>query len=134
MFIANMNNKRYPNYVRTIKKEKTFYTTTKSLGKFKLLKDSIKPKIFKPNFRDKDWMSNKDYLKIRIEDKGSGIKEYKAFIDEEWVLMEYNLKRKELSYDFSDKKLVGSKHIFKLVVSDNVGNTNTYSSTFYRKQ
>jgi hypothetical protein len=48
-------------------------------------------------------------------------------------LMEYDVKKKKLSYDFRDKKLVGSKHIFKLVVSDNVGNTNTYKSTFYRK-
>ena len=52
---------------------------------------------------------------------------------DEWILMEYDLKKKKLSYDFRDKKLVGSKHIFKLVVSDNVGNTNTYTSTFYRK-
>ena len=98
-----------------------------------MLKDSISPKIYKANFRNNGWITNKDYLKIRIDDKGSGIKEYKAFIDDEWILMEYNLKRKELSYDFRDKKLVGSKHIFKLVVSDNVGNTNIYSATFYRK-
>lgn len=133
MYIANIDNKRYPSYVNTIKKEKKFFTSTKSLGKFTLLKDSIEPRIYKPNFRKNGWLSNADYLKIRIEDKQSGIKEYKAFIDNEWILMEYNLKRKELFYDFSDKKLVGNKHIFKLVVLDNVGNTNVYSATFYRK-
>ncbi len=133
MYIANMNNKRYANYVNTVKKNDKFYTTTKTLGKYKLLKDSIPPRIFKPNFRKGANINTKDYLKIKIEDKQTGIKEYKAFIDNEWVLMEYNLKRKELTYDFRDKKLVGNKHIFKLVVSDNVGNTNSYSATFYIK-
>ena len=78
-------------------------------------------------------MSRLRYLTIKISDSQSGIKSYEASIDNEWILMEYDVKKKKLSYDFRDKKLVGSKHIFKLVVSDNVGNTNTYKSTFYRK-
>ena len=45
-----------------------------------------------------------------------------------------NHKKNILTYNFSDKKLVGSKHIFKIVVSDNVGNTNTLSATFFKKQ
>lgn len=47
--------------------------------------------------------------------------------------MEYNHKKGILTYDFNDKKLVGSKHLFKLVVSDNVGNTKAISATFFRK-
>ena len=47
--------------------------------------------------------------------------------------MEYNHKKGVLTYNFKDKKLVGSKHIFKLVVLDNVLNTNTVIRTFYRK-
>ena len=48
--------------------------------------------------------------------------------------MEFNHKKNILTYNFSDKKLVGSKHIFKIVVSDNVGNTNELSATFFKKQ
>ena len=70
---------------------------------------------------------------MRISDKESGIKDFEATIDGEWVLMEYNHKKGILTYDFSDKKLVGSKHLFKLVVSDNVKNTETVSVTFFRK-
>jgi hypothetical protein len=133
LYIANINNKKYPSYQNTRKKKNKMFTTTKTLGKYTILKDSIKPKIYNPNFQDGSWMTNHKYLSVRISDAHSGIKSYEAFIDDEWILMEYDLKKKKLSYDFSDKKLVGSKHIFKLVVSDNVGNTNTYSSTFYRK-
>ena len=133
LYIANVNNKKYPSYQNTRKKKDKMFTTTKTLGKFKLLSDTTKPKIYNANFQDGVWMTNHKYLTVRISDAQSGIKSYEAYIDDEWVLMEYDLKKKKLSYDFRDKKLVGSKHIFKLVVSDNVGNTNTYTSTFYRK-
>lgn len=133
IYIANMNNKKYPYYMDTRKKSNKIFTTTKTLGKYGLLIDNQIPKIYNSNFKDNDWMSRLRYLTIKISDSQSGIKSYEASIDNEWILMEYDVKKKKLSYDFRDKKLVGSKHIFKLVVSDNVGNTNTYKSTFYRK-
>jgi len=133
IYIANMNNKKYPYYMDTRKKSNKIFTTTKTLGKYGLLIDNQIPKIYNSNFKDNDWMSRLRYLTIKISDSQSGIKSYEASIDNEWILMEYDVKKKKLSYDFRDKKLVGSKHIFKLVVSDNVGNTNTYKSAFYRK-
>ena len=87
------------------------------------MRDTEKPKIYHPNFKKGSWMTNHKFLTIKISDALSGIKSFDAYIDGEWILMEYDLKRKQLSYDFRDKKLVGSKHIFKLVVSDHVGNT-----------
>ncbi|MDB2658671.1 M23 family metallopeptidase [Flavobacteriaceae bacterium] len=133
IYIANMNNKKYPYYMDTRKKSNKIFTTTKTLGKYGLLTDNQIPKIYNPNFKSNDWVSRLRYLTIKISDSQSGIKSHEAYIDNEWILMEYDVKKKKLSYDFRDKKLVGSKHIFKLVVSDNVGNTNTYNSSFYRK-
>lgn len=133
IYIANINNKKYPYYQNTRKREDKLFTTTKALGKYTLLIDNELPKIYNLNFKNNNWISKLNYLTIKISDTQSGIKSYEAFIDDEWILMEYDVKKKKLSYNFSDKKLVGSKHIFKLVVSDNVGNTNTYNATFYRK-
>lgn len=133
LYIANLNNKRYPRYQKTVKKPQKFYTTTKVLGTYGLKKDSIAPRISLVNFRDQQWISKLPYLKVRIEDKGSGIQSYRATIDGEWILMEYNLKKKQLIYDFNDKPLVGSKHTFTIEVIDNVGNTKSRSVTFYRK-
>lgn len=134
IYIANINNEKYPSYQKTRKKEDKIFTTTKTLGKYTLLIDNQIPKIYSCNFKNNDWISNYRYLTIKISDSQSGIKSYDGFIDDQWILMEYDVKLKKLTYDFNDKKLVGSKHIFKLVVSDNVGNTNIYESTFYRKQ
>jgi hypothetical protein len=133
IYIANINNKKYPSYQNTRKKSDKVFTTSKTLGKYTLLIDNQIPKIYNPNFKNNGWVSQLNFLTIKISDIQSGIKSYKAFIDDEWILMEYDVKKKKLSYNFNDKKLVGSKHIFKLVVSDNVGNTNTYNATFYRK-
>lgn len=134
LYIANLEYPKYPRYQNTRKKDSTFFTTTKSLGSYKLLKDTQKPTIKLLYFKDKQWLSNAKTLKVKINDVGAGIKNYRATIDNEWILMEYNHKKKVLTYNFSDKKLVGSKHIFKIVVSDNVGNTKVLSATFYKKQ
>lgn len=133
LYIANINRKKYPRYQSTKKKANKFYTTSKTLGKYTLKKDTTKPKITLINFKNKQWISKLNLLKVRISDTGSGIKNYHATIDGKWVLMEFNHKRGILTYNFKDKKLVGSKHLFKLVVSDNVGNTKSLSATFFRK-
>jgi murein DD-endopeptidase MepM/ murein hydrolase activator NlpD len=134
LYIANLEYPKYPRYQYTRKKDSTFYTTTKTLGNYKLLSDTKKPKIKLLYFKDKQWITNSKTIKVKISDVGSGIKNWRATIDGKWVLMQYNHKKNILTYNFSDKKLVGSKHIFKLVVSDNVGNTNELSTTFFRKQ
>jgi len=134
LYIANIENPTYPIYQFTRKKDSTFFTTTKILGKYSLLSDTLKPSINLLHFKDKQWISKLKTLQVKISDKGSGIKDYRATIDGEWILMEYNHKTKIITYNFSDKKLVGSKHTFKIVVSDNVGNTNILSTTFYKKQ
>ena len=134
LYIANLEYPKYPRYYYTRKKDSTFYTTTKTLGNYSLLTDKQKPKAKLLYFKDKQWITNSKTLKVKISDVGSGIKNWRATIDGKWVLMQYNHKKRILTYNFSDKKLVGSKHIFKLVVQDNVGNTNTISTTFFKKQ
>ena len=134
LYIANLEYPKYPRYQYTRKKDSTFYTTTKTLGNYTLKTDIHKPKIKLLYFKDKQWITKRNTLKVKISDIGSGIKNFRATLDGKWILMEFNHKKRILTYNFSDKKLVGSKHIFKIVVSDNVGNTNTLSTTFFKKQ
>jgi hypothetical protein len=133
LYIANLEYPKYPRYYNTRKKDSTFYTTTKTLGNYKLKFDKQKPKVKLLYFKNNQSLENAKTLKVKISDVGSGIKNWSATIDDKWVLMQYNHKKGILTYNFSDKKLVGNKHIFKLVVSDNVGNTNALSATFFKK-
>lgn len=134
LYIAYFKSKERPYYVTTTKRDSIFYTTSKTLGNYKLLADKQPPSIYDLNFKDGQWITNLSFLKVKINDEDSGISSYYATIDDEWILMEYDLQKKQLIYDFNDKKLVGSKHAFKIVVEDNVGNTNTITKTFYKKQ
>jgi hypothetical protein len=134
LYIANIEYEKYPRYVYTRKKDSVFYTTTKSLGNYTLKLDIQNPVSTILYIRDKQWISSSKTLKVKILDIDSGIKNWEATLDGKWVLMHYNHKKNILTYNFSDNKLFGSKHIFKIVVSDNVGNTTERSITFFKKQ
>ena len=106
---------------------------TKYLGTYALVKDSIPPTITASNFTDGKWLSNFHYLKVKIEDKGSGISSYRATINGKWILMEYDYKKKMLTYDFNDNIITETENNLKVIVTDNVGNSTTFEATFFRK-
>ena len=137
LFIGRVYKNGYVSYRSSKRKDGKLYLKTKSLGNYKLALDTKKPTITPKGFKDKQWLTNFRYLKLKIKDDLSGIKSYKATIDGKWVLMEYESKTKTLTYDFNDnkvsKKTKGAKHTLKVTVTDNVNNKNTYIATFYRK-
>ena len=134
LYIANINNKKYPSYQNTRKKKDKFYTTTKTLGKYTLATDNQKPVLYLKNFKNENWITKHVKIIVKISDKGTGIKSYRATLDGDWILMEYDLKKKQIVYQFKDKELIGAKHQLKIEVEDNVGNTNILNATFYKKQ
>ncbi len=134
LYIASISEKGRKNYENTIKKENTFYTSIKKLGKFTLLTDSEKPIISLFNFKDNQWLSNHTQLKVKILDRESGIKSFRGEIDGKWILMEYDVTTGLLTYNFSEIIYTEAKHNLKIVVIDNVGNLNTLEATFFRKK
>ncbi len=134
VYIAKISEKGTKGYVRTIKKQDKCYATRRYLGNYTLAYDSIPPKIQLYKSHDKQWMTRFSKLRVKISDVGSGIKKYKGQIDGKWILMEYEAKKGVLTYDFSDKKFKKAKHTLKVTVTDNVGNTSTFVSIFYRKK
>lgn len=134
LYIASINKKGKTQYEKTVKKDSTFYTSTKKLGNFTLLADVIKPKISLHNFKNEQWLTHFKNLKIKISDDESGIKSYRGEIDGEWILLEYNVKNSILTYNFKDKAFTNARHELKVTVTDNVGNTNTINAIFFRKK
>lgn len=108
--------------------------SSKTLGSFYIKKDSIPPNVEFLNIQDSKWYSNLDKIKIKGYDNETGIKSYSAWINEKWILLEYDIKKNLFFYDFSDR--VNSENIannLKVEIKDNVGNTTTKEITFYRK-
>lgn len=133
MYIARKNKHGKLFYVGSKHKDGVIYTSTKSLGKYTLATDLEKPKVYHYNFKENQVLGKKRYLKVRISDTGSGIKSYRGEIDGKWVLMEYAPKLRTLSYDFEDKKLTGYHHTLKIIVTDNVNNSTTFTTSFSRR-
>ena len=125
--------KQYTIYSKTYKKENTLTTYNKTLGTFALVIDSISPKIKPVSFSKGKWLSKYRYLKVKIEDKESGISNYRATINGKWILMEYDYKKKQLTYDFNDEISIETENNLKIIVTDNVGNSSTFETLFYRK-
>ena len=131
-FIGHIDNKGRIFYENTYRKENTYSTRTRSLGNFRLVRDSIAPKVRAGNFKKGQVLSNFRYLRLYISDDLSGIDKYEAKIDGQWVLMEYEYKNGSLTFDFDDLKFEGSKHDLEVKVTDNVGNSTTFNTTFHR--
>ncbi len=120
-------------YSNTKRKEHTLFTRTKNLGTYCLARDTINPTITPLNFKDGQWLSKYRYLKVKIDDKDTGISNYRATINDQWILMEYDYKKKTLIYDFNDKVVTDTKNNLKIIVTDNVGNSTTFEASFFRK-
>jgi len=133
LFIARLDKRKRPNYTSTYKRGNTFTARTRNLGTYTLAQDTIPPKIRAKNFKDNQWLNNYRYLRLGISDDLSGINTYTATLNGEWILMEYEPKTKSLTYNFDHLILNKKQCDLKVVVTDNVGNQSTFTSTFYRK-
>ncbi len=134
LYIARLvGSKKAPYYVSTKRKEHVLTASTKILGTHALAMDNFNPTIKALNFKNGQWLSKYRFLKIKISDKGSGISNYRATVNGKWILMEYDYKKAMLTHDFNDAKITDTKNIIKVIVTDNVGNSSTFESVFYRK-
>jgi len=122
-----------PSYVYTTRKGDSLIGRPSTLGTFTLVSDNDKPKVTPVNFTDGKWISKESELKVKILDDLSGISGYRATINGKWILMEYEYKTDMLTYDFDDKVISETENKFKLIVTDNVGNSSTFEATFFRK-
>jgi len=133
LFIARIDKKGKPKHLSTFKRGNTFTARTRNLGTYTLVKDTEPPSVKPKNFKEKEWLNNYSYLSIQIADDLSGIKTYDATLNGEWILMEYEPKRKPLTYNFDDKILNKKECTLEVIVTDNVGNKTTFNSHFFRK-
>lgn len=120
-------------YVNTKKKQNRFTTGVKEFGEYVLAKDTVSPTIKPLNFRNKQWLSRFRYLKLKIDDDLTGIDSYRATVNGDFILMEYDYKTNTLVHDFNDAVVKETENNFKLIVTDKVGNTTIFEAKFFRK-
>ena len=133
-YLANLDKNKEENFITSnLNSNNNFETKTKQLGTFFIKNDSIPPIIKNLNFKNGEWISNKNYLKLKILDKETGIKKYRGTINGKWVLFEYEYKKDEIFYEFDKYYVNNTKNEVEISVEDMVGNISIYKSVFYRK-
>jgi hypothetical protein len=105
--------------------ENGFYTArVRRFGDYSLLADTIPPKLKALNFTENKNVSGQTDLKVKILDEFSGISRYDAYLNGQWILMEYDAKNDLLTYKIDEKAKAG-KNDFLLDVTDVCGNKST---------
>lgn len=100
-------------------------------GRYVIEADTVPPMIKPLGFSSGANLSGAGQLKFMIEDSLSGISGYKGFIDNEWVLFEYDPKNKLLVYEFDKERVKqGTNHELELYISDRAGNNSVFHTTF----
>lgn len=128
-FIAGINGYQLE-YNSSFRKGNTLSAKIKSFGKFKVALDTIPPRVFNPNFVEGSNVSKLNTLTISITDMLSGIDSFNAYLNDEWILMEYDYKTKKITHNISDGKIKSGLNAFKLIVTDKLNNNTIFTSNF----
>ena len=100
---------------------------TRSMGEYTIKIDSVAPKITMSNFKDGQSVKELKSLRFKISDDMTGIETYNIYLDDVWVLGQYDAKNALLYYEFDEKIKKGTNNV-KVVVADGVGNKKTLTA------
>ncbi|MDT8393617.1 MAG: M23 family metallopeptidase [Bacteroidales bacterium] len=104
----------------------------RSFGDYIILIDSVPPEIHSVNIASGIINPGREIVKLKISDELSGIGSYRATLNGEWLLMEYDAKNDLLFYRI-DERLKKGENNFRLIVTDNRGNEAVFSKILVRK-
>ena len=133
LFIASIDGKKI-GYNYTMRKDTIFTAKVKTLGKFALVLDTIPPTITIAKFIEGKWLTDKKFIQFTISDGLSGIKSYNGYLNDKWILFEYDNKTKKITHNFSDGIVAEGANELKIIVIDNLGNSTIFETRFFRSQ
>ncbi len=129
-FIARVQNNKIE-YVETVRNGNIFTGYTRDLGTFILDKDTVKPEIKITKSIENKNIANQKSIEFIISDDKTGIKSYNGFINDQWILFEYEYKHKKLTYNFDADTYKKGLNNLRIEVVDKVGNIQIFETNFY---
>lgn len=101
----------------------------REFGTYYLRIDTTPPHILPVNISSNRNLKKEKKILIKISDNLSGINTFNTYIDDQWVVTDYDAKASLLTH-YLDTQLKPGTHTFKLVVEDERKNVAEYTSTF----
>lgn len=105
---------------------------SRTFGVFSLAYDTVPPVIIPRRFHNGSTFNRGQRIQVIIKDNLSGIKTYKAQLNNEWILMEYEYKSQSLTYTIPSSIETGNKTLI-VQVSDSHGNENSLITQIHIK-
>lgn len=103
----------------------------RTFGKFAIAIDSIAPEIIPISGKINGDISQRKDIRFSVPDNLSGVEKYEGYIDNRWVLFEYDPRDDLLIYRFDEKRISrGRMHELELYLTDAMGNINLFHTTF----
>ncbi len=110
-----------------------FEADVRSFGNYAVMMDTIAPRIVPLSIRDQSQLIDSRQIRFRISDDLSGIRQIDGYINDAWVLFDYDAKYSLIVYTIEDRHISrGKRNQLKLRVTDNAGNSTSYEATFVR--
>jgi hypothetical protein len=97
---------------------------TRTMGEYTIKIDSVAPKVSASNFKDGQSVKALKSLRFKISDDMTGVDTYNIYLNDAWVLGQYDAKNALLYYEFDVRIKAGTNKV-KVVVTDGAGNTKT---------
>jgi len=132
-FLAFVNDKGNTGFFTNYEKEGFWQGKSKTLGSYVISRDSVAPTIKAVNFKNGQWLSNYSFLRLKISDDFSGLKNIRGEINGRWIRLEHEPKNNSLIYDFNDLEFEEALHQLTIEAEDQVGNKTVFKRDFYRK-
>ena len=102
----------------------------RDFGQFTLAVDTVAPTVVPLNFSDGSSLKG-NIIKIKIGDNLSGIHTYNCYLNNNWILAEYDGKSATLAI-FARSKFRSGKNELRVEVTDGCGNSTRRSYTIIR--
>lgn len=125
LFLGKLDDNNNPSYTSKWTSGNTSFRT-KSFGNFGVFLDSIPPSIKLKS--KKENIRKYKRLTFIVKDLGSGINDYTASLNEEWILLKYDPKKLKLYYEIDQELL--EKNTLIIEVSDQLQNKTTKTISF----
>jgi len=132
-FIAGFSAKKIT-YNSSYMEDGRLTAKVRTLGNFKLAQDTIAPRIYDLSFKEGNSLDDRKNFAMRISDNLAGIATFDAWLNGKWILMHYDYKTNTIFHNFSDGIVADGKNDLKVTVTDNVGNSTTFETHFFRTQ
>ncbi len=133
LLISRLN--RYNRFVSVGGEWAEGFVTTKirKFGRYVVTIDTVPPKVKALNIYTGKQFLMGGIINFKIDDNLSGIESYDGRIDDNWVLFEYDKKKKKISYRIDDSRIDAGRHIFELRVVDKKGNEKIFRAKIFIK-